>query len=960
MTRVTLLLILSFSVLTQCSPKKEKHYQELKPWQDAGHKALDTTYTSDYMSYRLPRKMEKLNEDWTFNYSPNEEINFSWINPEFDDSEWSAISLPHSYQNYEVTKQVHPYIMNASEEKKSFFKAKGGIGDVKYWYYGWGYYRKHLTLKKKKKSDRIFIEFEGVMKYCKVFLNGNYLGEHKGGFNAFYFDITNHIKEGEDNILSVCVNNRLKDQHRIPPMQSGNQTHSGGIYRDVKLLVKKDVYIPFQGSHQHEGGTFITTPRISKENADVKVLTWIKNDKLTQVITKLITRIVSPQGKNIDQKSIVDTIKMKEIHQFSQRFFQLENPQLWTPEAPNLYKVISEVWVRDELVDVLESPLGFRTFEWDYKDNWGILNGQKIHLHGTNRTQCFPWLNNAIPDWIDVMDMRDIKYGQDHNFIRPNIHANKPLIHDLFDQWGILVNLSSPMIKNIDFNEEVQKQMITEAIRRHRNRPSIVMYSTGNETNDGADSEWIYHEDSTRIISARHVHSGQGRYVTHDHTNMDMENLLRCTVRGWTHNDIFDINPEQNQHTGNEELQHKQARIWGGSQRGRIDMHNGNMWMYCDDGAIRVYKHCPLKWLNPKGWVDSYRVPKYLYFLWQAHYHKEPMVFIHPHYWQEKYLQEEKDIIVDSNCDEVELYANGKSAGILYPNKENFYTVTFKNIKIEQGELKAVARKSDKEIETILPMNGKAVKLQLNTSHNEMPAQRSSIAMITVDARDWDNVQVQAFNKPLKWSISGPGILLAPKVWETDIDKRSADSGVWYITTPVSIPIRSTGEEGTIYVKVECEGLKSDEIRIEASAVDNKSDLLLQPKLFNTGRKEVEWKAALIEDKRSLMAPEMNYIFRDIQLQSGLGLSYYKAYFIKLIGDENPLIKSDQKLVEAIANNFAFHVSKKAGLLVNDDYNFMVDKVNEYLKLQAKIQQSNQPNHKLSAKKNKLLNEIGK
>src|SRR5690606_25188860 len=126
--------------------------------------------------------------------------------------------------------------------------------------------------------------------------------------------------------------------------------------------------------------------------------------------------------------------------------------------------------------------------------------------------------------------------------------------------------------------------------------------------------------------------------VKHDHTNMDMENLLRCTVRGWTHDDIYPENPINGQHAGNEVWQHDRAFVQDGSVRGRIDMPNGVMWMYSDDGADRVYKNAPLKNINPKGWVDLYRVPKYIYFLWQANYYSNPMAFIHPHSWQRKYI----------------------------------------------------------------------------------------------------------------------------------------------------------------------------------------------------------------------------------------------------------------------------------------------------------------------------------
>ncbi|MCL3780566.1 glycoside hydrolase family 2 protein [Prolixibacteraceae bacterium JC049] len=911
----------------------QSNLQELKPWHSAGNKSVDEYYTTDFMTYQLPREMVKLNENWTFNFFPEEADDKSFASMNFDDSKWSAISIPHSYQNYETTRQEHPFIMNASEEKKSFFRAKGGKGDVKYWYYGWGYYRKNFTVEELAKNERIFVEFEGVMKYCKVYLNGKYLGEHKGGFNAFYFDITDFITVGKENVLAVAVNNRLNDKHRIPPMQSGNQTHSGGIYRDVKLVKKSDVYIPFQGSAAHEGGTFITVPRLDENSADVNVRTWIKNDQKDKTAVELVTKIESPERVIIaEQRSSVE-VASKENKELTQLFQNIENPIRWSVDSPQQYKVISEVFVDGKKVDYYESPLGFRTFAWDYTDNWGILNGKKIHIHGTNRTQCFPWVNNAIPDWMDVMDMRDVKFGQDHNFIRPNIHANKPLIHDLFDQWGVMVNLSSPMIKNIDFDEEVQKQMVTEAIRRHRNRPSIVMYSTGNETNDGADSKWIHEEDSTRIITARHVHGGEGDYVDHTDANMDMENLLRCTVRGWTHDDVFDINPSNNQHTGNEEFQHKQARVMGGSQRGRIDMHNGNMWMYCDDGAIRVYKHAPLKWVNPKGWVDVYRVPKYLYFLWQAHYHEEPMVFIHQHFWQEKYVGEQKDIIVDSNCDEVELFVNGESKGKLQLNAENFHTGTFKGVDIEEGELKAVATRGKEKVETIVKMAKKPAALKLTASHQQIDALRSSVVMLTVDARDENGIQVQAFNQPLKWSVSGPAKLIAPEKWTTDIHKRSDNSGVWYIAAPVANFIRSTGKPGTIKVKVESEGLLSAEVELEAIGVMETSSFVSQPRLSNTGRKEVEWKAALKEVKEENASLRMNYIFKDIQLTPGNALKSDKAYFQNLILKENPQLKKHPKLVGGIANNFAQHVSKKAGLLVNDDYNFMVDQVNEYLKL---------------------------
>ena len=928
-------LFLMFLCILSCNKTHEnvEVVQQLKPWHSAGKKQIDTYYTTAYMTSRTPREVVSINTDWTFNYFPEEVLNEDFIYKDFNDSKWSAIAIPHTWQGYETTQQEHPFIMNAAEEDKSFFGKKGGVGNLKYWYYGWGCYQKTFKIKQALNGKRIFIEFEAVMKYSKVYLNGKLLGDHKGGFNAFYFDITDKVLIGKENKLSVAVNNRLNDRFKIPPMQSGNQTHSGGIYRDVNLVIKNGVYIPFQGSYKHEGGTFVQTPKITKENAEVTVKTYITNKSGQNKTVKLITKIESPERKIISKLVQDKNIQKDSLVEFYQAFKTIKNPKFWSPEKPTLYKVISEVWIDDKLSDVYESPLGFRTFSWDKTENVGVLNGEKIHIHGTNRTQCFPWVNNAIPDWVNIMDVKDIKYGQGHNFIRPNLHSVNPIMHDMFDQFGIMVNLANPNIKPLDFNEDVQKQIAIASVRKHRNRPSIVMYEVGNETNDGVDSKWIYQEDATRIITKRHVHGGEGDFITHDDTNMDMENLLRCTVRGWTDNSVYSENPENNQHTGNEEFQHAMARVDGGSQRGRIDMPNGNMWMYSDDGAIRVYKNAPLNYVNPKGWVDVYRVPKYLYFLWQAHYYKKPMAFIHPHFWQEKYVGTKQNIIIDSNCDTVELFVDNVSYGTQKLNKKNFYTVTFNNIPVKKGVLKVVGTKAGKNIVRVLPMASKPKSLVLTRSPNEMGASRDHIAMLTVDVRDENGVQVQAFNKDLKWSIKGEGKFIAPELWQTDINKRNANSGVWYMATPVSNFVRASGTAGEITVKVESEGVESAEIKIIIKAEKLKaSDFISQPKLSNNGREAVIWEPAFKTSNEALNYIPMAYAFVDFQLKVNDKPHVYQSYFKSYILDKNPILKQHPEVTKLIVSYFADHVSKKRGLLVNDDYNFIVDNVNRYLK----------------------------
>src|SRR5690606_10931717 len=105
----------------------------------------------------------------------------------------------------------------------------------------------------------------------------------------------------------------------------------------------------------------------------------------------------------------------------------------------------------------------------------------------------------------------------------------------------------------------------------------------------------------------------------------------------------------------------------------------------------RIYKNSPLQHVNAKGWVNMYRVPKYMYYLWQANWGPQPMVFVQPHFWRKQYLGQKKSFQVDSNCEIVELFANGVSQGKKFPRKANFFTVTFDSILVEPGILRAVA-----------------------------------------------------------------------------------------------------------------------------------------------------------------------------------------------------------------------------------------------------------------------------
>ena len=338
--------------------------------------------------------------------------------------------------------------------------------------------------------------------------------------------------------------------------------------------------------------------------------------------------------------------------------------------------------------------------------NRPILNGKKVLIHGSNRHQEYPRLGDATPKWLHLLDMRDFRQNLNHNFMRTAHYPQDPAIYDFCDRNGIIVIEEAPNIKRQKFSDEVQEQQLREMIRRDRNHPSIFFWSMGNETDDAVDSKFAVEEDSTRIIHGREIYNDfGGKYMTHTSKNLALESLLRCTIRGWYNADMRNLEPSSVQQAGHETWQHdRNAREIIKRNEGRTpdDRANINTWLYEDHGADREYANSPLKHVNPKGFVDCWRTPKYFYYLWQAVYADKPMVFVHPHFWRSQYLGQKKEIVVNSNCDEVELKVNGRSAGTLQPRFEQANVLRFKDIPIVQGVLTVEGRKSGRTVTVVM------------------------------------------------------------------------------------------------------------------------------------------------------------------------------------------------------------------------------------------------------------------
>ncbi len=378
----------------------------------------------------------------------------------FDDARWNDANLPHSFSM--------PYF--AADR----------------FYVGYGWYRKQFDAPKAWSGKRVNLEFDGVFQIAEVFVNGQRIGEHQGGYTGFTFDITDAVKTG-DNIVAVRVNN-IWDPRLAP--RAGEHTFSGGIYRDARLVVTAPVHVAWYG-------TSVTTPQVSKESATVNVKTEVVNDSEAAKSVTLKTSVVDMKGKTVAQMESTQTIATGATNIFDQTSAPIANPKLWSPAQPNLYSVKTVVLEGRKAVDDYTSPLGFRWFKFTTNHGF-LLNGEHYYFKGANVHQDHAGWGDAV---VDSGFYRDVKLVKDagFDFIRGSHYPHAPAFAAACDELGLLfwsencfwgtTGFRSPWAASAypkDAADEAGfeasvKASLRDMIRIHRNHPSIIVWSMDNE-----------------------------------------------------------------------------------------------------------------------------------------------------------------------------------------------------------------------------------------------------------------------------------------------------------------------------------------------------------------------------------------------------------------------------------------------------------------------------------------------
>ncbi|HEX5686133.1 MAG TPA: glycoside hydrolase family 2 TIM barrel-domain containing protein [Ideonella sp.] len=410
------------------------------------------------LAHAVERTSVVINRDWTFTLGNPADAQA----PGHDTAQWRRVDLPHSFSE--------PYFL--------------GTG----FYVGHGWYRKQLDIPTGAIGKRITLEFDGVFQDAVVWVNGQKAGRHVGGYTGFEVDITPHVKAGH-NLLAVHVNNLWNA--RVAP-RAGEHQFSGGIYRNVRLVVTDPVHVAWYG-------TFVTTPKVSDDRATVRVQTEVRNQRAAPAKVTLVSEVLDATGKRITQHRSERTVPAAGKFDYDQTLPGIASPRLWSPDQPYLYKLVSQLHVNGKPVDRFETPFGIRTIQFT-ADKGFFLNGKHFYMVGANVHQDQAGWADGVTDGAARRDVQMVK-DAGFNFIRGSHYPHSPAFSKATDELGLLFWSEAPFwgiggfgadgswlssayppdaADRPDF-EASALQQAAEMIRIHRNHPSIVIWSASNE-----------------------------------------------------------------------------------------------------------------------------------------------------------------------------------------------------------------------------------------------------------------------------------------------------------------------------------------------------------------------------------------------------------------------------------------------------------------------------------------------
>lgn len=639
------------------------------------------------MSMFAQRQDILLNNDWNFRFS-------------------------HQVQKGTEVRVDLPHTWNAQDALSGKIDYKRGIGN----------YEKNLFIRPEWKGKRLFIRFEGVNNIADVFINRRHIGEHRGGYGAFIFEITGKVEYGKENSILVRVNNG--EQLDIMPLV-GDFNFYGGIYRDVHLLITDETCIsPLDYASP---GVRLIQDSVSHRYAKVRAIVDLSNGSSGNQEVELNVRLLDGQ-RVVKEGTKNVNLSGNEVMQ-QELTFEIDQPHLWNGrQDPFLYQAEVTLFRNGQMVDRVTQPLGLRFYRID-PDKGFFLNGKHLPLQGVCRHQDRSEVGNALRPQHHEEDVA-LMLEMGVNAVRLAHYPQATYFYDLMDKNGIIVWAEIPFVGPGGYNDKGfvdlpafranGKDQLKELIRQHYNHLSICVWGLFNELTELGDNpvEYIkelnvlaHQEDTTRPTTSASNQMGDLNFITDaiawnrydgwyggtpadlgkwldrmhkDHPEIciaiseygagasiyhQQDSLVKTVPTSWWHPE----NWQTYYHIENWKTISSRPYVWGSF-----------VWNMFDFGAAhRTEGDRP--GINDKGLVTFDRkVRKDAFYFYKANWNREePMLYLTGKRNTVR-TQRLQTITAFTNLSGAELFVNGKSYGKAIP--DSYAILEWKNVELEPGE----------------------------------------------------------------------------------------------------------------------------------------------------------------------------------------------------------------------------------------------------------------------------------
>lgn len=712
---------------------------------------------------------------------------------------WEKVTLPHDYVIFQTPRE----------------KNNNALG---FFEYNNAWYRKKFVLSQEDKGKRISLLFEGVASHATIWLNGCVVGRNFCGYNSFEVNISDFVKFGEENVLAVYVNAKEIE---------GWWYGGGGIYRNVRLIKTNPVAVALWGVFA------LPQKRGEGDVWESNVETEIINDLYTDAEVTAVTEFWDNEQNKIAEGSNKITVpaREKKVAKYS---VTVQNPKLWDTENPNLYTVKTKIYQNGNLCDEYQTRTGFRTFEINPQKGL-FLNGKHTKIKGVCAHQDFGLTGKAVPENIQRYKIEMIK-EMGANGYRTSHYPHSEAAMDALDELGFIVMDETRWFSS----GEEEKKQLEMLIKRDRNRPSVLFWSVGNEeplhiTEEGRRIcksliAYVKKADNTRYVMSAVSNSPNVATVYDEldaigvNYNLDKYDFLHekypqkgifssecCatgTTRGWYNADC----PEK----GYLSAYDKDTDAWFlGREKTwkflceREWILGGFQWIAFEHRGEAVWPRV----CSQSGAIDLFLQKKDAFYQNQSHWiENKPMIHLLPH-WNFQGREGEKIAVwAYTNCQEAELFLNGKSLG--KKTIEKFGHGEW-NVEYQKGVLEVIGINGGKVVcSDKKTTSQKAASLVLRLDNKISKANGTDIAVVTCFCVDQNGVEVPNATPYVSFFTNGYGTVVGTGSSVTDHNPVNLTERKMYAGR-ITAAIRVGNKSGTLEVYAEAENLNSAVLKIQ-------------------------------------------------------------------------------------------------------------------------------------------------